>query len=397
MLTDKGLRAMKPRDKPYRVTDEKGLAIQVQPSGAMWWRFRYRFAGRQKMLSLGTYPDTSLKVARHKRDELRQLVSDGVDPSAKRQSERTAQAETFEALASEWLAQARNLDEGTRGQYRRRLEKYVLPHVGRWPVADVTAPELLKVLRRIEARGTIETAHRVRAVVSRVFRYGVATGRAERDPAADLKGAIAPVKGRNFAAIVEPRQVGALLRAIDGYQGQPSVMFALKLAPLVFVRPGELRGAEWSEFDLQAEEWRIPAERMKMEDHHVVPLSRQAIAVLNELRLYTGGRRLLFPSMRSRQRPISENTLNAALRRMGYGTEDMTSHGFRTVASTLLNELGWHPDLIELQLAHKPRDKVRAAYNRAERLAERRQMMQAWADYLDGLKAGAQVAAIGAP
>jgi integrase len=228
-------------------------------------------------------------------------------------------------------------------------------------------------------------------LLSRVFRYAVATGRAERDPAADLRGAIASVRTRNFAAVIDPKSVGALLRAIENYQGQPSVIYALKLAPLVFVRPGELRGAEWSEIDLAAAEWRIPASRMKMDERHIVPLPRQAVALLRELKTHTGNGRLLFPGLRSREREISENTLNAALRRMGYGKDDMTGHGFRTVASTLLNELGWHPDLIELQLAHKPRDRVRAAYNRAERLEERRQMMQTWADYLDRLKTGGDI------
>ncbi len=391
MLTDKALRAMKPRKKPYKISDEKGLSILVQPSGAMWWRLRYRYANREKMLSLGTYPDTSLKVARKKRDEARQQLANGIDPSAKRQAERSARADTFEAIAAEWLKQNGKLDAGTRDQYDRRVSKYVNPYLGRWAITDITAPELLKVLRRIESQGTIETAHRVRSVVSRIFRYAIATGRAERDPAADLRGAIAPVRTTNFAAIIEPKAVGALLRALDGYQGQPSVMYALRLSPLVFVRPGELRAAEWGEFDLDGAEWRIPAVRMKMDERHVVPLSRQAVALLRELQGHTGTGRLLFPSLRTRERPISENTVNAALRRMGYGKDEMTGHGFRTVASTLLNELGWHPDVIELQLAHKPRDKVRAAYNRAERLAERRSMMQAWSDYLDGLKAGPEV------
>lgn len=394
MLTDIALRALKPREKPYKKADTLGLYVIVRPDGARWWRFRYVWNGREKLLSLGTYPDTSLRLAREKRDDARRQLARGVDPSAARQAERQAQADTFEAVASEWLNRNGHIGASTRSQYRHRLSKYVYPRLGRWPVADITAAELLKVLRRIESNGTIETAHRVRSVVSRVFRYAVATGRAERDPAADLRGAIASVKSKNFAAIVEPKKVGELLRAIDGYDGQPAVMLALKLAPLVFVRPGELRGAEWVELDLEAAEWRIPAERMKMDERHIVPLSRQAVAVLEELQVHTGHGRLLFPGLRSRERPISENTINGALRRLGYSTDDMTGHGFRSMASTLLNELGWPGDVIELQLAHKPRDKVRAAYNRAERLTERRQMMQAWADYLDGLKGGASVTGI---
>ncbi|MGD8829360.1 MAG: integrase arm-type DNA-binding domain-containing protein [Pseudomonadales bacterium] len=391
MLTDKAIQAIKPQEKRTKVSDGGGLVLWVEPNGSKLWRFRYYFAGREKMISLGTYPATSLAKARKKRDDARTQLEDGIDPSAKRQAERAANADSFAAVAEEWLRQNGHLEEGTRDQYRARLTKYVNPYVGRWSISKITAPELLKVLKRIESKGTIETAHRVRSLLSRVFRYAVATGRAERDPAADLRGAIASVRTRNFAAVIDPKSVGALLRAIENYQGQPSVIYALKLAPLVFVRPGELRGAEWSEIDLAAAEWRIPASRMKMDERHIVPLPRQAVALLRELKTHTGNGRLLFPGLRSREREISENTLNAALRRMGYGKDDMTGHGFRTVASTLLNELGWHPDLIELQLAHKPRDRVRAAYNRAERLEERRQMMQTWADYLDRLKTGGDI------
>jgi integrase len=396
MLTTKQIAALKPADRPYKVADAEGLTLLVQPNGARLWRFRYRFAGREKMLSLGSYPATSLAGARKKRDAAKADLEAGIDPSAKRQAERTARADTFAAIAEEWIGQNAALDPDTREQYRRRLSKYVFPKLGSWPIATITAPEILRVLRNIESTGRLETAHRVRSAVSRVFRYALATGRADRDPAADVRGAIASPKASNFAAIVDPREVGRLLRAIEGYQGQPAVMCALRLAPLVFVRPGELRGAEWAEFDRDAAEWRIPAQRMKMDERHVVPLSRQVLAILDELEGYTGAGRFLFPSLRTRERCISENTLNAALRRLGYDGNEHTAHGFRTTASTLLNELGWHPDVIELQLAHKPRAKVRAAYNRAERLAERRKMMQAWADYLDGLKAGggSKIAAI---
>ena len=251
----------------------------------------------------------------------------------------------------------------------------------------ITAQELLAALRRIEARGKHETAHRVRALAGRVLRFAVATGRAAHDVAADLKDALAPVKSRNFASVTDPVRVGQLVRAIDGYDGQPMTALALKLAPLVFVRPGELWGAEWSEFDLENAEWRIPGSRMKMGELHIVPLSVQAVTILRELQVLTGTLRLVFPSLLSLDRPMSENTINAALRRLGYSGDEQTGHGFRSMASTLLNEQGFPPDVIELQLAHSERNKVRAAYNRAQRLAERREMMQRWADYLDGLRA----------
>jgi integrase len=273
----------------------------------------------------------------------------GIDPSAKRQAEKAARVDTFESVAREFLGREQNVEDDTIAQLRHRLETYVFPHVGRWPIVDVTAPELLKLLRRIESRGTLETAHRVRSIIGRVFRYAIATGRTERDPAADLRGAIASAKTKNFAAITEPRHIGELLRAIDGYQGQPTVMAALRLAPLVFVRPGELRGAEWSEFDFQADhpEWRIPAARMKMGEEHVVPLATQAVRILEELRAHAGeGHRLLFPSLLSKERPISDNTLNAALRRLGFAGDEMVAHGFRAMASTRLNEMGFAPEVI---------------------------------------------------
>ncbi|MDB6044694.1 MAG: integrase [Gammaproteobacteria bacterium] len=273
-----------------------------------------------------------------------------------------------------------------------RFESHLFPYLGRQPIKSIRAQELLSVLRRAEARGTHETAHRVRALAGRVFRYAVATGRAEHDVSADLKDALAPVKTKNFAAILEPSRVGALLRAIDGYAGQPVTAPALKLAPLVFVRPGELRAAEWSEFDFEKAEWRIPGARMKMGEQHIVPLARQAIDILKALQPLTNRGRYVFPSLLTRDRPISDNTINAALRRLGYNGDEQTGHGFRSMASTLLNEQGFPPDVIELQLAHAERNKVRAAYNKAQRLGERRKMMQAWADYLDRLRAGLDTA-----
>lgn len=393
MLTDTLIRNAKAKQgKAYKLFDERGLFLLVTPKGSKGWRFRYRFAGREKLISLGPYPDVSLKQAREKREAARRLLAQDppVDPSAKRQAAKRAQADSFEAVAREWMQKSKghSISADTVDLIRRRFELYVFPYIGKQPIASVTAPDLLAALRRIEHKKRFETARRTRSACGRIFRYAIATGRAERDVAADLKGALITVEATHFAAITEPKRVGELLRAIDGYQGQPSVMFALRLAPLVFVRPGELRAAEWSEIDLDGAQWRIRAERTKLRRAHLVPLSVQAVAILRELHTITGNGRYLFPSLRTRKRCISDNTINAALRRLGFASDEQTAHGFRTIASTLLNELGWNGDLIELQLAHKPGDKVRAAYNRAERVAERTKMMQAWADYLDTLKGG---------
>jgi integrase len=397
MLTEAAVKAAKPAASPRKLYDERGLFLFVPPTGARLWRFKYRLHGKEKLLSLGAYPDVSLKRAREKRDDARRLIADGIDPSAKKKAERQASADTFAAIATEWLNMKRkSLHPNTLKKAQWLLDDWLCKHLGSRPVRQITAAEILAVCRRLEAKGKHETAHRTRALASRVLRYAVSTGRAERDPTQDLRGALAPVRVKNHAAITEPTKIGGLLRAIDGYQGQPSTAYALKLAPLVFVRPGELRAAEWSEFELEGKEpqWRILASRMKMGEQHIVPLSRQALAILMELQPITGDGKYLFPSLRTTQRPISDNTVNAALRRMGYKREEMVGHGFRSMASTCLNEQGWHPDLIELQLAHAERNKVRAAYNRAERLTERRKMMQAWADYLDSLRSGAQVVPI---
>lgn len=391
-LTETRIRAARPAEKPYKVFDERGLFMLVTPSGGRLWRLRYRHGGVEKLLAIGAYPDVSLKRAREKRDDARKLLADGIDPSAKRRAEKEQQVNTFEAVAREWLVlQEKSLDESTLTRERSRLQNFVFPHLGNRPIAQITPPELLAVLRRIESRGTNDTAHRTRSICSRVFRYAVATGRAERDCTVDLRGALPALTVGHFAAITQPAKIGQLLRAIDGYVGQPATHAALKLAPYVFVRPGELRQAEWPEFELAAAEWRIPRERMKAGEPHLVPLSTQAIEILKGLQPITGHGRYLFPSLRTPTRPISDNTLNAALRRLGYSGEEMTGHGFRSMASTCLNELGWHPDLIELQLAHAERNKVRAAYNRAQQLDERRKMMQAWGDYIDGLRAGNNV------
>jgi integrase len=392
MLSDTRVRAAKPGDKQYKLYDERGLFLLVTPTGGRLWRLKYRMGGREKLISLGAYPDVGLKRAREKRDEARKLLADGIDPSAQRQERRTALLQTFEGVAEEWLElQSKSLAPETISILGSRLKSALYPYLGSKPVAAITAQEVLAALRRIEARGRHETAHRVRALAGRVLRYAVATGRAQHDVAADLKDALAPVKSKNFASVTDPKRVGELMRAIHGYSGQPITAFALQLAPLVFVRPGELRAAEWSEFDLPNAEWRIPGARMKMGEPHIVPLSRQALAIVCELEPLARGGRYLFPSLRTRDRPMSNNTINAALRRLGYTSDEQTGHGFRSMASTLLNEQGFPPDVIELQLAHAERNKVRAAYNKAQRLPERRKMMQAWADYLDGLRTGAQV------
>lgn len=400
MLTEAQIRSVKTTDKPLKLFDGGGLYLLVNPNGGRWWRLKYRHVGRERGISLGVYPDVTLKDARARRDEARRLISNGIDPSAERKDLKAAREHTFEVVAREWLtlqetppahSKLAALAPATLAKTRYQLESLLIPEIGSQPIAEIDAPRLLDALRKIEARGTHETAHRTKQLAGRVFRYAIATGRAQHDPSGALRGALAPVVVQNRAAITEPIRIGELLRAIDGYQGQLSTASALKLAPLVFVRPGELRGAEWSEFDLDAAEWRIPAERMKMGEAHIVPLSAQALEVLRRIQRVTGSGRYVFPSLRTTARPISENTINAALRRLGYPKEEMCGHGFRALASTCLNEQGWPPDVIELQLAHAERNKVRAAYNRAQRIAERRTMMQAWADYLDGLRAGSNI------
>jgi len=392
LLTEMQVRNAKVRDRAYKLFDERGLFLLVTPAGGRLWRFRYRIGNREKLLSLGIYPDVPLKRAREKRDEARRLVADEIDPSVERKARREAMLVTFEGVAQEWLGlQRQSLSQETLSILGARLNSGLYPYLGSRPIGSITAVEVLAALRKIEARGRHETAHRVRALAGRVFRYAVATGRAKHDVAADLRDALAPVKSKNFASVVDPVRVGELMRAIYGYTGHPMTGLALKLAPLLFVRPGELRRAQWDEIDLDGAEWRIPAARMKMKELHVVPLARQAIALFEELRPFARGGRYVFHSLRSRDRPMSNNTINAALRRLGYSGEEQTGHGFRTMASTLLNEQGYQPDVIELQLAHAERNKVRAAYNKAQRLPERRKMMQAWADYLDELRAGAQV------
>lgn len=395
-LTDTAIRNAKPGAKPIKLFDSLGLFLLIAPAGGKWWRLKYRFGGKEKLLSLGTYPEVSLKQARVKRDTARSQLANGIDPGEHRKAAKASQADShvdsFEIVAREWFGKfAPNWAASHADKIIRRLERDVFPWLGKKPVGGITAPELLQAMRRIESRGAVETAHRALQNCSQIFRYAIATGRAMRDPAADLRGAIPPSKSKHHASIVEPKAIGELLRTIAGYQGALVTKCALRLAPLLFVRPGELRKAEWLEFNLESAEWRIPAERMKMREQHVVPLSTQAIAILRELQPLTGRGRYVFPGARTNGRPMSENTVNAALRRLGYAGDQMTGHGFRSMASTLLNEQGWHRDAIERQLAHAERDTVRAAYNYAEHLPERRRMMQAWADFLDGLANGAEV------
>ena len=348
-----------------------GGSIFFTPTDAKQWRLRYVIGGRESMLSLGTYPATSLKAARAKRTELRASLEAGKNPAAERRAERANSANSFETIAREWLGKQLFAPK-TLKKAVWTFEDLLFPYIGSRPVSALTPPELLEVFRRLERRGKHETAHRAKQRVGQVLRYAIATGRAERDPAADLRGALAPIKVTNRAAVTDPREVAQLLRALRGYQGHFTVEAALRLAPLVFVRPGELRGAEWAEIDLDAAEWRIAAHRMKMRRPHLVPLAKQAVVVLREIEPLTGRGRYVFPSPRSAQRPLSDNAITDALRRIGYTGDQMSWHGFRAMASTLLNELGCPPDVIELQLAHQERNEVRAAYNRAQRLDERR-------------------------
>ena len=396
-LTATKIKKAKPAAKAYKLSDGDGMFLLVNTNGSKYWRLKYRVAGKEKQFALGTYPEVSLAAARERRADARKAIAAGIDPSARKQAEKRAQREsdTFEAVAREWIdARSGEWGESNRHQVTRRLERDAFPWIGTTKVHELEPPAVLQMIRRTESRGAIETAHRVKNLVGQVMRYAVATGRAQRDPTPDLAGALKTKRAKHHASLTTPAEIGPLLRDIDGYEGQFVARSALQLAPLVFVRPGELRKAEWIEFDLDSAEWRIPAERMKMNAPHIVPLAEQAIAVLLELEPLTGRGRYVFPGARSADRPMSENTLNAALRRLGYAKDQMTGHGFRSMASTLLNEQGWNRDAIERQLAHAERDNVRAAYNYAEHLGERRRMMQAWADYLDGLKHGSNVIAI---
>jgi integrase len=394
-LTDTQIRNTKPQDKPQKLFDGGGLHLLVTTTGSKLWRIKYRIGGKEKLLALGAYPDISLADARDRRADVRKQLAQGVDPSSVKRLEKIKAklqaADTFGALADEWLdTKCKDKAPATIKQNKSILKNHLRPWLGSRPVKEITAPELLAVLRRIESKGTLELAHRSLRLAGQIFRYGIATGRAERSPASDLHGALTPVVTKHHPAITNPVKVGELLRAIDGYSGFPVVLAALRLAPLVFVRPGELRAAKWADIDLEVGEWRFHITKTKTD--HIVPLSSQATALLRELHLLTGRGEYVFPSIRTAERPMSENTVNAALRRLGYSSDEMVGHGFRAIARTILDEeLGVRVDLIEHQLGHEVKDPNGRAYNRTSFLVERKLMMQQWADYLDKLKVGAEV------
>jgi integrase len=386
VITDREVNSLKPKATSHKVGCGDGLVLIVTPEGGKWWRLKYRYAGKERGFSLGTYPEVSLADAREAAKAARRKLVKGTDPRVERLTRKLVQATSFQSIGEEWLEhQSKVLAPRTMSKARWMLTELVYPDIGPRPMSEIQATELLAMLRSIERKGHNETAHRTKQRVSQIFRYAIASGRAARDPTQDLRGALAPIQVENRAAITEPAKVGELLRAIDGHSGRAVTRAALRLAPLVFVRPGELRVAQWTEIDLDTAEWRIPGERMRTGGRHIVPLSNQAVAILRELHRLTGRGKYAFPSLSNSNRPMAENTINRALRRLGYAEDQMTGHGFRAMASTLLNERGFAPDLIELQLAHAERNKTRAAYNRAERLVERQTMMQSWADYLDTL------------
>jgi integrase len=395
-LTDTAIRNAKPSEKPIRLFDGGGLYLEISPAGGKWWRLKYRFAGKEKRLSLGVYPEIGLKEARDRRDEAKRLLGEGIDPSVERKVQKATTVErtanSFDAVAREWHAKyAPSWSESNAKKVLARLENDVFPWLGGRPIAELKAPELLAVCRRVESRGALDTAHRVLQTCGQVCRYAVATGRAERDPSGDLRGALPPAKGKHYAAPTDPKEVAGLLRMFDGFTGTFVVKCALLLAPMLFVRPGELRQAEWADVDLDAAEWRFVSS--KRDVPHIVPLATQAVAILRDLHALTGHGRYLFPGARDKAKPMSEVAINAALKRMGIDTQkEFTGHGVRPIARTILREvLGFEAEVIELQLAHRKKDPNGAAYDRVAFLSVRKQMMQAWADYLDRLKAGAAV------
>ena len=396
-MTDIKARTAKNKEKPYKITDGDGLFLLVHPTGGKWWRFKYRFGGKEKLLALGTYPEVSLANARERRDAARKQVAAGIDPSEVRKALKVAKGarheNSFEIVAREWHGKfAQKWSTIHAATILDRMTKEIFPWLGDRPIDEIKAPELLKALRRMESRGALDTAHRVRNHCSNIFRYAIATGRAERDPAADLIGALPPVKNKHMAAPTDPKLLAPLLRAIDGYEGSFVVKCAMLLAPILFVRPGELRHAEWVEIDFETAEWNIPGHKMKMKEPHLVPLPLQAVEILKNLNPLTGSGKYVFPCHRSPQRCMSENAVNAGLRRLGFEKSEITGHGFRAVARTILDEvLHVRPDYIEHQLAHAVQGPMGRTYNRTAHLAERRKMMQKWADYLDGLKTGAKV------
>ena len=397
-LTDTFTKNTKHSGKPAgdKHSDGGGMYLLVN-AGGKYWRMDYRFADKRKTLALGVYPEVSLAKARQRREKARELLADGIDPSTAKREEKRAKADaaahTFELVARDWLAKtAAERASTTQNKITSWLERDVIPFIGAMPMSAIGPRDVLAALRKMEARGALDSVHRVKQVTGQVFRYAVAIGAAERDVTQDLKGSLAKAAPSNFAAITEPKQLGELMRSISAYGGHPNVAAALRLTPMVFVRPGELRTMEWTEVDLETAEWRIPGAKMKMKADHIVPLSTQALALLRGMHPATGHGKFVFPSLRTGERPMSENTINAALRGMGYAKEVHSAHGFRATARTIMDEvLGERVDLIEHQLAHAVKDVNGRAYNRTAHLPARREMMQRWADYLDKLRIGADV------
>ena len=396
-LSDIQVRTAKPQGKEFKLMDGFGLYLLVTPTNGKLWRFDYRYGDKRKVIAFGAYPALSLADARQRREDAKKLLANSIDPGEMKKSIKQTkialEENSFEIIAHEWHTKfSGQWSEGHALTIMDRLKRDVFPWLGSIPISEIKPVDILAVLRRVEGRGALETAHRIRTICGQVLRYAVATGRAERDIAADLRGALPPVREKHHAALTYPKEVAELLRAIDSFAGTFHVQCALKLAPMLFVRPGELRQMEWAEIDFDEERWNIPAEKMKMKIPHIVPLSRQAMAILRELQPLTGFGKYVFPNHRTPLRPMTDNAINAALRRMGYTSEDQTGHGFRAMARTILDEvLQVRPDYIEHQLAHAVKDPNGRAYNRTAHLVERKKMMQLWADYLDGLKAGAKV------
>ena len=392
-LSDTVIRKAKPKTKTYKMADGGGLFLQFQPNGSKYWRLFYRFEGKQKLLALGTYPDVSLKLARERREEARKLLANSIDPNENRKAKKKTRLDSlensFEVIAREWLASyMQNKTAGHSEKVVRRFERYVFPWIGNKPIADITPPEVLSAVRRIESLGTIETAHRTLNACGQVFRYAVQTGRALRDVTADLKGALTPTKSKHMATFTDPKEIAELLRAIDGFKGSYTVQCALKIAPMLFVRPGELRMAKWKDIDLDAAEWRYVVSKTKTD--HIVPLCKQVIAIFRELHPFSGYGEYVFQGARDPKKPMSDGTVNSAIRRLGYCTKtQITGHGFRAMARTALHErLEIDPHIIEHQLAHRVPDALGQAYNRTKFMKQRKEVMQTWADYLDELKAG---------
>lgn len=386
-LTDKQIKALQPEEKARKYFDGAGLYLEVSPRGGKWWRLKYRFGGKDKRISLGVYPAVSLKDAREAAQEMKAGLRKGLDPAAERRREGQQEGKLFEAVAEEWFErQAPLWTPEHADKVRARLEGKIYSALGRRPVAEITAPEILSLCRIVENSASAYMSHVIHGLISRVMRFGVACGYLQSDPCRDLRGALTPFKKKHMPAIIDPVQVGRLALRIDGYEGQFTTRCAMQILLLCMCRTKEVRGARWEELDLENAMWRIPAERMKMRREHLIPLSRQAVTIFSDMRALTGRYELVFPSVRSKSRQMSENTINAALRNMGYEAGEVVGHGFRSTASTLLNELGWTPDVIEAQLAHASQGGVRAAYNRAAYLEDRRRMLQAWADHIDLLK-----------